>query len=218
MSELFYISSFVAVLATILALTRYQPIHALLYLVVSFLAVAMIFLALGAPFVAVLEVIIYAGAIIVLFIFVVMMLNLGKETAVQEKLWLRPRVWLLPAVLTAVLFIEMMMLIFSRSEPAMIVSAVSPKTVSLSLYGEYIIAVELAGFLLMAGVVGAAHIGKHSKKNLHRYLIEEENEISAGPLQKSKQAMNNHIPELDKQKKDVKDQKQTITDQIQTRS
>ena len=68
-----------------MVITRYHPIHALLYLVVSFLAMAMIFLSLGAPFVAVLEVIIYAGAIMVLFIFVVMMLNLGKETAMQEK-------------------------------------------------------------------------------------------------------------------------------------
>src|SRR3954465_10085187 len=85
MPVLFYISSAVAIIATIMVITRYEPIHALLYLVVSFLAVAMIFLSVGAPFVAVLEVILYAGAIIVLFIFVVMMLNLGKETAWQEK-------------------------------------------------------------------------------------------------------------------------------------
>src|SRR5437870_4669891 len=81
MPTLFYIASVVAVIATLMAITRYQPIHALLYLVVSFLAVAMIFLSLGAPFVAALEIILYAGAIIVLLIFVVMMLNLGSETA-----------------------------------------------------------------------------------------------------------------------------------------
>ena len=68
-----------------MVITRYHPIHALLYLTVSFLAVAMIFLSVGAPFVAVLEIILYAGAIIVLLIFVVMMLNLGTETAQQEK-------------------------------------------------------------------------------------------------------------------------------------
>ena len=90
MGTLFYISSLVAILATVMVITRYQPIHALLYLVVSFLAMAMIFVSLGAPFVGVLEVIIYAGAIIVLFIFVVMMLNLDKITAEQEKQWLKP--------------------------------------------------------------------------------------------------------------------------------
>ncbi|MHA4842760.1 NADH-quinone oxidoreductase subunit J [Flavitalea antarctica] len=172
MSQLFYIASFVAVFATIMALTRYQPIHALLYLVVSFLAVAMIFLSLGSPFVAVLEVIIYAGAIIVLFIFVVMMLNLGKDTAVQEKIWLKPRVWLLPSLLTGLLFVEMIMLLAGGE--VMEVSVVDPRRVSLSLYGEYIIAVELAGFLLMAGVVGAAHIGKHTKRNLHRFLQDDD--------------------------------------------
>src|SRR5687768_17139564 len=172
MSQLFYIASFIAVFATIMALTRYQPIHALLYLVVSFLAVAMIFLSLGSPFVAVLEVIIYAGAIIVLFIFVVMMLNLGKDTAVQEKIWLKPRVWLLPSLLTGLLFVEMIMLLAGGE--VMEVSVVDPRRVSLSLYGEYIIAVELAGFLLMAGVVGTAHIGKHTKRNLHRFLQDDD--------------------------------------------
>ena len=95
MPMLFYISSLVALAATVMAITRYHPVHALLYLVVSFLAMAMIFLSLGAPFVAVLEVIVYAGAIIVLFIFVVMMLNLGEDTAQQERAWLRPKVWLI---------------------------------------------------------------------------------------------------------------------------
>ena len=157
-----------------MVITRYHPIHALLYLVVSFLAMAMIFLSLGASFVAVLEVIIYAGAIMVLFIFVVMMLNLGKETALQEKNWLRPKVWLGPSLMSLILLIEMIVLLLKKNELAMQVSAVEPRKVALSLYGEYIIAVELTGFLLMAGIVGAAHIGKHKKKNLHRFLQEGE--------------------------------------------
>ena len=157
-----------------MALTRYHPIHALLYLVVSFLAVAMIFLSLGAPFVAVLEIIIYAGAIIVLFIFVVMMLNLGKDTALQEKKWLQPKVWMVPSLLDAACcWLKWCMLLIRGRKFAMEVSVVDPRIVSLSLYGEYIIAVELAGFLLMAGIVGAAHIGKHTKKNLHRFLVKE---------------------------------------------
>ena len=173
MSTLFYLSSLVAIVATLMVITRYQPIHALLYLVVSFLAVAMIFLSLGAPFVAVLEVIIYAGAIMVLFIFVVMMLNLDKDTALQEKQWLRPRVWAGPALLTLVLLLEIGVLLVRGDLPALQLAVVPPRKVALSLYGEYLIAVELAGFLLMAGIVGAAHIGKHKKENLHRFLREE---------------------------------------------
>src|SRR6476660_9801375 len=110
MNYLFYISSVVAILATIMAITRHQPVHALLYLVASFLAVSMIFLSLGAPFVAVLEIILYAGAIIVLFIFVVMMLNQGSEAAKQEKQWMQPKTWIGPTVLTFVLLIELLVL------------------------------------------------------------------------------------------------------------
>lgn len=173
MSLLFYISSFIAVLATLMVITRHQPIHALLYLVVSFMAIAMIFLSLGAPFIAALEVILYAGAIVVLLIFVVMMLNLGKETAKQEKQWLQPRVWVGPSILAVILLAELVTLLFNASPTSINVTVVDARQVSMSLYREYIIAVELAGFLLMAGIVGAAHIGKHSKKHLHRFLQNE---------------------------------------------
>ncbi len=176
MPVLFYIASVVAILSTIMVITRYQPIHALLYLVVSFLAVAMIFLSLGAPFVSVLEIILYAGAIIVLLIFVVMMLNLGSETAMQEKQWLQPKVWIGPSLLSLVLLAELVILLLKGPEAGLQVQAVPIRNVSLSLYREYVIAVELAGFLLMAGIVGAAHISKHKKKHLHRFLQEEKME------------------------------------------
>ena len=172
MSTLFYISYIIAIIATIMVITRYTPIHALLYLVVSFLAVAMIFLSLGAAFVSVLEVIVYAGAIIVLFIFVVMMLNLGKDTATQEKVWLQPKVWIGPSLLALVLLAEMIILLVKGNDSTLTISVVDPRKVALSLYREYIIALELAGFLLMAGIVGAAHIGQHKKRTVHRFLEE----------------------------------------------
>jgi NADH-quinone oxidoreductase subunit J len=169
MAILFYISSLVAIAATIMVITRYHPIHALLYLVISFLAIAMIFLSVGAPFVAVLEIILYAGAIVVLLIFVVMMLNLGADTAMQEKQWLQPKVWIGPSLLALVLLGEMLVLLVKGNGTDMNLPVVEIKKVSLSLYQEYVIAVELAGFLLMAGIVGAAHIGKQKKKLLHRF-------------------------------------------------
>ena len=150
MSMLFYISSAVAIAATIMVITRYHPIHALLYLVVSFLAIAMIFLSLGAPFVAVLEIILYAGAIVVLLIFVVMMLNLGTDTAMQEKQWLEPKTWIGPSILAVVLLAELVALLVKGTTNADIqVPVIEVKKISISLYREYIIAVELAGFLLM---------------------------------------------------------------------
>ena len=90
MEVAFYIAAAVAIVATVLMLTRLNVVHALLYLIVSLLAVAVVFYAMGAPFVAALEVIIYAGAIMVLFVFVVMMLNLGEHAVSLEKAWLTP--------------------------------------------------------------------------------------------------------------------------------
>jgi len=176
MNIAFYITAFIAIISTLLVITRYNPVHALLYLVVSLLSLGMIFYLLGAAFAALLEVIIYAGAIMVLFIFVIMLLNLGKETAEQEKKWLRPKVWVGPAILSLALFIELCFLL-NTNDPASYEGkqAVEPKVVAIALFQPYLIGVELAAMLLMAGVVGAAHIGQHKKIVLHRFLQEKEN-------------------------------------------
>ncbi len=91
MAITFYLASLVAILATIRVITNSSPVHALLYMVISLLAVAMIFFCLGAPFAGALEIIVYAGAIMILFVFAVMMLNLGEETRARKSSGL-PRV------------------------------------------------------------------------------------------------------------------------------
>src|SRR5579872_2702036 len=108
MTTVFYVSAAIAVVATALAISRTNVVHGLLYLIVSLLAVAMMFFTLGAPFVAALEVIIYAGAIMVLFVFVMMLLNLGPQTVDQERRWLTHRTWIGPLVLTIVLLAELL--------------------------------------------------------------------------------------------------------------
>src|SRR6188508_3577808 len=104
---IFYIASAVAIIATVLVITQHNLVHALLYLVVSFLAVAMAFYLLGAPFIAALEIIIYAGAIVVLIIFVIMMLNLKDEAIEQERQWLTLRILILPTILSIILLGEL---------------------------------------------------------------------------------------------------------------
>lgn len=170
----FYIPALITIIATIMVITRHNPVHALLYLIVSLVSLSMIFFLLGAPFAALLEIIIYAGAIMVLFIFVIMLLNLGKETAQQEKEWLKPNAWLGPAIMSLILLVELFYLINNTGKPTHNVQPVDPKAVALSLFHTYIIAVELAGILLMAGVVGTAHIGKHKKLVVHRFLKERD--------------------------------------------
>lgn len=159
MEVVFYIAAVIAIVATILTITRLNPVHALLYLVVSLLAVAVVFYTLGAPFIAALEVIIYAGAIMVLFIFVVMMLNLGVRTIRLEKQWLTPGIWIGPSILAAILVAEVAFLLMHGGGVRLAAGIVSPKQVAIALYQPYLLGVELASFLLMAGLVGAYHLG-----------------------------------------------------------
>lgn len=174
MNIAFYIASAIAVLSTLMVITRYNMIHALLYLVVSFLAVAVIFFLLGAPFVAALEVIVYAGAIVVLIIFVIMMLNLKDEAVQQEREWMPASLFIGPAILAAILLGEIFFIVLSGTPDPLNHSMVDAKDVGQSLYGPYIIGVELSGILLMAGIVGAYHLGRQKKKVVHRFLEAQE--------------------------------------------
>lgn len=169
----FYITASITIISTLMVITRHNPVHALLYLIISLLSLAMIFFLLAAPFAALLEVIIYAGAIMVLFIFVVMLLNLGQKTAEQEKRWLKPDVWIGPAILSAILFAELFYLL-PIAGAATDMPVITPKVVAVTLYKHYVLGAEMAAMLLMAGVVGAAHIGQHKKNVYHRFFSEEE--------------------------------------------
>jgi NADH-quinone oxidoreductase subunit J len=154
----FYIAGAVAVVSTVLMLTRMNVVHALLYLIISLLGVAVVFYVLGAPFVAALEIIIYAGAIMVLFVFVVMMLNVGQHSVEIERQWLTPGIWIGPVLLAGTLLIEVVYLV--RGVPVGLgAGAVEPKAVGIALFGPYLIGVELASMLLLAGLVGAYHLG-----------------------------------------------------------
>jgi NADH-quinone oxidoreductase subunit J len=170
----FYTAAAVAIFSTIMLITRYNMIHALLYLVVSFLAIAVIFYILGAPFIAVLEIIIYAGAIVVLIIFVIMMLNLKDEAIEQERQWLTLRSLIVPSILSIVLLGELVYIITTAQSPQTNFRIVDAREVGMSLYGPYVIAVELSGILLMSGIVGAYHLGRQKKKIVHRFLEQSE--------------------------------------------
>jgi NADH-quinone oxidoreductase subunit J len=158
MTAVFYISSAVALLATMLVITRRAAVHALLYLIVSLLAVALVFLSLGAPFVAALQVIIYAGAIMVLFVFAAMMLNLGHRASREESRLLTPGVWAGPAALAAVLLAELLCVFLRADSPGAVAGVVEAKAVGVCVFGPYLLGVELASMLLLAGLVGAYHL------------------------------------------------------------
>ncbi len=161
----FYISAAVALLSTVGVISTRKPIHGLLYLVVSLLSVAMIFFAIGAPFAGALEIIVYAGAIMVLFVFAVMMLNLGEKGMRQETAWTGLKVWLGPSVLAAVLLAELLYAMVVGELPAAGLHDVDAKQVGIALYGPYLLCVELASILLLAALVAAYHLGRADEKS-----------------------------------------------------
>lgn len=156
---LFYIAAFVAVIATVAVILQTNIVHALIYLILSLLAVAVCFYALGAPFAAMLEAIVYAGAIMVLFLFVIMMLNLGQHSIDQEQSWMGPKVWVVPSILAAVLLAQLLSVI-TQHDHELALATIGVMQVSALLFGPYVLAVELASILLLAGLVAAYHLAK----------------------------------------------------------
>lgn len=173
----FYIAAFIAIISTFMVITRKNAVHALLYLIISLLAVSVLFFILGSPFVAALEVIIYAGAIMVLFVFAVMLLNLGKEHELIDAGLLHPAGWAGAGILALILAVELVFILMKGNSPEYQTSSIGPKEVGISLFGTYLLAVELAALMLMAGIIGAYHLAQGRKQFLHRYLKEEQNEF-----------------------------------------
>ena len=159
MTILFYLAASVALISTLLVIVQSNIVHALIYLILSLLAVAVIFYVLGAPFAAVLEAIVYAGAIMVLFLFVIMMLNMGQHTRDQERSWLAPKIWIAPSIMSALLLAQFIN-VFSQIDYALEGTQVDVMAVSALLFGPYVLAVELASILLLAGLVSAYHLAK----------------------------------------------------------
>ena len=159
----FYVMALVAIVSTIRVVTNANPVHALLSLIISLLAVAGMFLTLGAPFAAALEVIVYCGAIMVLFVFVVMMLNLGQHTVDQERKWLRSDAWAYPALMSFLLGLALVWMLSSEHTvpgAVMGVEVIGPKAVGQALFTQYLLLVEVAALILLAALVAAFHLGK----------------------------------------------------------
>lgn len=173
MEILFYIAGILAILSTIMVIAVKNAVHALLYLIVSLLSVSVIFFIFGAPFIAALEVIIYAGAIMVLFVFVIMMLYVDPSDTAERNNFIKPKAWIGPSIIALILGAEMVYMLFSEGHHTLAHQSVSPAEVGKLVFTKYALVVDLAGFLLTAGIVGAYHLGQKKKKVHHRYLIDK---------------------------------------------
>lgn len=176
MNILFYIAAGAAIISTLLMVTNKNAVHSLLFLIVSLFSASVVMFIIGAPFAAALEVIIYAGAIMVLFVFIIMILNLNSQIKREKKLT-QLKIWIAPSVIAVILLAEMVYMIAAQPAHAMGQQIILPVDVGKLLFTKYILVVELAAFLLTAGIVGAYHLGQKEIIIHHRYLKNENQDV-----------------------------------------
>jgi len=159
---IFYLLSALVLGSAALAVTRRRPVHAVLYLIVALVGVALLFLLLGAPLLAAFQVILYAGAIMVLFIFVIIAMPEHPHTPEIQYL----RRWLLPLLLGLVLGFGLLHLIGADTSAtsALAGARLSPHAFGLLLFRRYWYAVELVSLLLFVGLAGALYLGRTEKE------------------------------------------------------
>jgi len=161
-SVIFYILALVILASTGLAITRRNLVHAVVYLVFSFFGSAMLFYLFGAPLLAVLEVIIYAGAIMILFLFIIMMV---KMDSIHERQY--PLNQLLPAALMGVLYLVLGALLVSTDPNSKVTLAVAmalPQEFAKYLFERHWLSIEIVSLLLLIALVGALHLGRRKEK------------------------------------------------------
>ena len=158
---LFYLIGGLILLATVLAVTRRDLVHAVVYLVVSFFGTAMLFYLFGAPLLAALEVIIYAGAIMVLFLFIIMMLRIDD---VREHLF-PLRQWV-PALLMAVVYLAVggvLLYIDGESWAPLAPAIAEPRAFGAFVFERHWLSIEIVSLMLLVALIGALHLGRISK-------------------------------------------------------
>ena len=160
----FYMFAAIAVVSSVLMITRKNPVYSVIFLVLTLFSIAAIFVLLNAHFLAALQVVVYAGAILVLFLFVIMLLNLGHdfEPDIKPRLW-----WVFGGGLGLVLLAELIVALRGvplDTEADMLTVWFEEKGavagVAEPLFQNQVLAVEITGLLLLVAMVGAVVIAK----------------------------------------------------------
>lgn len=160
MAVLFYILAAVAVAAALSVILQRAPVYSALSLIVVLCALAVVYLLLGAEFMAVIQVIVYAGAIMVLFVFVIMLLNAGRETASNRSRLAR---WLGVPLVAA--FLVELLTVISRQFPAGAASPApaldaGPAAIGHLLFRNYVLPFEVTSILILVAILGAVVLAK----------------------------------------------------------
>lgn len=158
----FYLTAVLMLLSAAALLFVREPMHAAVYLVASLIALAILFYLLGSPFVAMLQIILYVGAIMVLFVFMIMMTTTRRRLA-EDPRWRRGLWW--PVLLIVILGLEGFFLLAARgtagSEKP--VTIIGPKAVGEALFRDHLIMVEVAALLLLAALVAVLYLGRKAQ-------------------------------------------------------
>ena len=155
---IFYVLAAIILVTTGIAITRRNLVHAVVYLVFSFFGSDMMFYLFGAPLLAMLEVIIYAGAIMILFLFIIMMV---KVAASEERLF--PIQQWLPIALTGVVYLIVGAVIVSSAPGSQVMLEIA--LAKQKAFGEYLfqrhwLVIEIVSLLLLIALVGALYLGR----------------------------------------------------------
>jgi NADH-quinone oxidoreductase subunit J len=162
--NLFYFLSFLAVLSALMVVFSKNPVYSVLYLIITFFSIAGHYVLLNAQFLAVVHVIVYAGAIMVLFLYVIMMLNLNRDSETEKSSLLK-----VAATICAGLLMIVMVGSLRGAETPLVaqnaqVSIGEIKTLGQVLFNDFLLPFEITSILLLAAIVGAVMLAK-SKSN-----------------------------------------------------
>jgi len=161
----FYLMAAFAVAGGILVVTARQPIHAALALVATLLAVAVAYVTLDAHFLAAIQVIVYAGAVMVLFLFVIMLLNVERQSPTARWRWLRPVAYgfgLLALVAAALVVVDQRRAGPTQAQVAEVLQGGSAERIGTVLFSDYLLAFHLVAVLLLTGIIGAVSLVQRS--------------------------------------------------------
>ncbi len=164
---LFWLFATVSVIASILMITVKNPVRAALFLVTTFLCVAAFYILLSAQFLAAVQIIVYAGAIMVLFLFVIMLLNIGAPEALNEKGGIQPQIAIALGAVFLLALLGSNSLISLNTAPVTYGNGLIPKgtvqDIGLNLYNPastWLFPFEITSILLLVAVVGAIILAK----------------------------------------------------------
>jgi NADH-quinone oxidoreductase subunit J len=165
MTPLALLPAALALALCLVAVTRPNVVHALIWLVAALLSLAASFFALGAGFAGAVQILIYAGAIMAVFVFVVMTVDSAPSAIAAERERIA-KAWPLPAIAAAGLFAALAVRL-GPAEPAATATggAVPAREVGALLFGPWAVAVEISGFLLLAALLGARHLGRRPTRD-----------------------------------------------------